>query len=49
MQGLQVLWRNDLEFELKSIKKWNLKVIRSIETDQLKFNYVNFTFRYFIE
>ena len=26
MQGLQILWRNDFELELQSVKKWNLKV-----------------------
>jgi hypothetical protein len=26
VQGLQVLWRNDLNFELESVKKWNITV-----------------------
>jgi hypothetical protein len=29
MQGLQILWRSDIELELQSVKKWNLKVDNS--------------------
>jgi hypothetical protein len=29
MQGLQILWRSDVELELQSVKKWNLKVDNS--------------------